>query len=444
MKPSADAVAASLKRRLPPPIPGDQVLLEMMSADDSVCPVVVNGKENMTRNAGLVVSTYRVVVVFHDERFDVMEIPCMSIEEVKEPKKASYVLTPKNELGEEVVIVNKLPWDLRVAFRSRRESQGLYNVLLAMKDLTSAKSMPGSTSALERLFAFDHGKRYHELYQDLGKTGAPADDGWELYDVEKELLRQTTAPAVTAAVTGKEEEWEGGGIGTNLRPWFRIAHIDKEDEGFSPTYPSRFVVPRSATDKLLRAVSEFRSRQRIPMVSFVHLKSGGVMSRSSQPLPGLQTASSQADEVMCESLLSQSYMRGGTPIPSAYHDGTAVRAVATATSPTSPAASSPARRMAPPSLSGAPPSLTGAPPSLTGAPPSLAGAPPSLAATSRRSSADPMADTSAMKALKEKHRRPPTVIFDARSHIAAQANRGRGGGFETSKHYNCRCGFCFI
>ena len=221
--------------------------------------------------------------------------------------------------------------------------------------------------------------------------------------MERELARQTGS--------GDAEKWVGAGVGVNLRPWFRICHLDKEDEGFSPTYPSRFVVPRSATDKLIRAVSQFRSRQRIPIVSFVFLRTGAVLTRSSQPLPGLNSNRSQADEVMCESLLSQAYIKGGTPIPSAFHEDS------DSVSPTKKKG-----------LTNAPPSLSAAPPSLTGAPPSLApGAQPSLDNT-----------TAQMKQLKEKQKRPPTVIFDARSPVAATGNRARGGGYESSKYYSCK------
>ena len=131
----ASSPEAALRRRIPAPIPGDTVAYESMDPDPQMCPVLINGKENLCRPVGVIVSTYRIVVVPHSDVFPVIEIPAMCIDEIKEPKRAPYLLNKKQEPGEEVSISSKLPWDIRLGFRLRRDSQGLYNVLNAMRKL---------------------------------------------------------------------------------------------------------------------------------------------------------------------------------------------------------------------------------------------------------------------------------------------------------------------
>eukprot|EP01064_Diplonema_japonicum_P019438 TRINITY_DN2814_c3_g1_i1.p1 TRINITY_DN2814_c3_g1~~TRINITY_DN2814_c3_g1_i1.p1 ORF type:complete len:850 (+),score=155.50 TRINITY_DN2814_c3_g1_i1:65-2551(+) len=402
---TSQQIAVSLKERMPPLVPGDQVVLEYRTGDVDNCPCLLTGRENSARPVGLIVTLYTVIVIFHDERYDNIEIPIMCIDEVREPKKIP-------RMAEEVVIVNKLPWDLRIGFHTRRESAGLYNAVMFTKK-SLGQNLPGQPPPLERLFAFDHARRYKEKYKNT-------ENGWDIYNIENELDRQTRAGSVKDQ---EGSEWAGKGIGICLRPWFRIAHIDKDDEGFSPTYPSRFVVPRNATDKLIKTVAGYRSRARVPMVSWVSVKTGAILARSSQPLAGYSNSRSHADEVVCETLLAQAYIPGGTPIPACFHDDAPDTSSSPSSSPRVPVSGRP------------PPSLAALPPSLT--------APPSLSASSHRRS-DPtpsVNEITAMKQQQEKHKRPYTVIFDARSQIAATANRARGGGFETSKNYNCKLYF---
>jgi myotubularin-related protein 1/2 len=67
---------------------------------------------------------------------------------------------------------------------------------------------------------------------------------------------------------------------------WRISSINN-DYSFSPTYPSFFAVPSCVTDTELEAVGRFRSKQRIPVLSWRHPRTGCSMTRSSQPLVGM-------------------------------------------------------------------------------------------------------------------------------------------------------------
>jgi uncharacterized membrane protein YgcG len=64
------------------------------------------------------------------------------------------------------------------------------------------------------------------------------------------------------------------------------------------TYPRILIVPRSQTDQQLTEAAQFRSRQRLPVVCFVHPKTGAPLLRSSQPYVGLRGKRSEADELL--------------------------------------------------------------------------------------------------------------------------------------------------
>ncbi|XP_034890520.1 phosphatidylinositol-3-phosphatase myotubularin-1 isoform X3 [Populus alba] len=54
-----------------------------------------------------------------------------------------------------------------------------------------------------------------------------------------------------------------------------------------PSYPFALIVPKSISDEEVIQASNFRSKGRLPIVSWCHPESGAVLARSSQPLVGL-------------------------------------------------------------------------------------------------------------------------------------------------------------
>ncbi|GAB6027302.1 Myotubularin- protein 2 [Chamberlinius hualienensis] len=98
------------------------------------------------------------------------------------------------------------------------------------------------------------------------------EDGWQVYDPLMELKRQSVP----------NEFW-------------RISRINDKHE-LCDTYPSIFAVPTSATDDHLRAVSNFRSRGRLPVLSWIHPESFAAITRCSQPLVGVSGKRSKDDE----------------------------------------------------------------------------------------------------------------------------------------------------
>ncbi|KAL4752301.1 hypothetical protein BDW72DRAFT_171510 [Aspergillus terricola var. indicus] len=107
-------------------------------------------------------------------------------------------------------------------------------------------------------------------------------NGWELYDAIKELARQ--------------------GINRDGHSW-RISHINS-DYGFSPTYPALFAVPSSISDNTINYAGRYRSRARIPVLTYLHPVNNCSITRSSQPLVGFRGNRSIQDEKLLAAIFA--------------------------------------------------------------------------------------------------------------------------------------------
>lgn len=112
------------------------------------------------------------------------------------------------------------------------------------------------TADVSWLFAFDH----HNSTVEPGKP----EHGWEAYDREKEWRRLKILDS---------ERW-------------RICRIN-HDYKFCPTYPNAFIIPRAVTDETIALVGQFRSKSRVPIMSWLHWSNGGSIWRCSQPKVGI-------------------------------------------------------------------------------------------------------------------------------------------------------------
>ncbi|KAI1468269.1 phosphatases II [Daldinia caldariorum] len=130
--------------------------------------------------------------------------------------------------------------------------------------------------SIEKLYAFS--------YQPL-KIEKPF-DGWHIYDPRVEFRRQ--------------------GISTKSvdRGW-RISLINK-DYTFSPTYPGLLVVPSKISDNVIKYAGSYRSRQRIPVLTYLHSLNNCSITRSSQPMVGFRGNRSIQDEKLVSACFSAS------------------------------------------------------------------------------------------------------------------------------------------
>lgn len=120
--------------------------------------------------------------------------------------------------------------------------------------------------SVEKLYAFTH----RPLKNEKGMNG------WDFYDPKAEFKRQ-----------GISEKFPGKG--------WRITTINN-DYSFCDTYPAFLVVPSKISDNVLKYAREFRSRNRIPVLSYLHPVNSCTITRSSQPLSGITRKTNVQDE----------------------------------------------------------------------------------------------------------------------------------------------------
>ncbi|KYQ89460.1 hypothetical protein DLAC_10131 [Tieghemostelium lacteum] len=116
----------------------------------------------------------------------------------------------------------------------------------------------------------------------------PDIDGWKIYDIKKEYSR-----------FGILEDSDS--LSNNL--YWRFTTINK-DYKFCSTYPSTFVVSRVMLDKDLEKIFSFRSKGRIPVLSWKDPNGYASITRCSQPLVGIERTRCVEDETLCSNLSS--------------------------------------------------------------------------------------------------------------------------------------------
>ncbi|KAI9294930.1 phosphatases II [Neoconidiobolus thromboides FSU 785] len=95
------------------------------------------------------------------------------------------------------------------------------------------------------------------------------------------------------------EEFRRMGIETNSNSW-RFTTINSS-YNFSPTYPSTLVVPTSVSDAVLKYACKYRSKCRLPVLTYLH-PNGSSITRCSQPLLGIQKNRSYQDERLIQAI----------------------------------------------------------------------------------------------------------------------------------------------
>ncbi|KAF5018369.1 hypothetical protein F66182_9656 [Fusarium sp. NRRL 66182] len=153
------------------------------------------------------------------------------------------------------------------------------------------KSRTCKLGTVEKLYAFSHKPLKNEREV----------NGWSAYDPKAEFRRQ--------------------GISEKLadKGW-RITHINK-DYTFCDTYPAFLVVPSKISDNVLKYAKDFRSRNRIPALSYIHPINNCTITRSSQPYSGITRKTNVQDEKLVAAsfnalLPSGSASGDSTPLPS--------------------------------------------------------------------------------------------------------------------------------
>ena len=141
------------------------------------------------------------------------------------------------------------------------------------------ESIKGATcrlGSIDKLYAFSYKPVPHE--QQIS--------GWDLYDAKAEWKRQGISDK------GVDRGW-------------RISKINT-DYGFSPTYPALLPVPTTISDNTLNYAGKYRSRARVPVLTYLHPVNNCSITRSSQPMAGIRGNRSIQDEKLVSACFSAS------------------------------------------------------------------------------------------------------------------------------------------
>jgi len=111
-----------------------------------------------------------------------------------------------------------------------------------------------------------------------------ADNGWGLYNPVAEYTRMGC--------------FDSDGSNDQSVVWriFRQETSGTLSYSFSPTYAATLVLPALMTDLELAEAASYRSKKRLPAVTYREKISGAVLCRSSQPMAGVGNKRSKADE----------------------------------------------------------------------------------------------------------------------------------------------------
>ncbi|KAG5506835.1 hypothetical protein GH5_06055 [Leishmania sp. Ghana 2012 LV757] len=244
-------------------------------------------------------------------------VPLPSRPRYADPLPALYVVT----------LHTKHVWQYRLIVQSERLLKNIRAHLTVVHCLARVSDLPA--------FHYAEARQRQQQQRRDGSSGSAnsagdatktatmwsTEFGWNLYSPQREFTRQLCVDASrpTPEVATEAALQEGRiGLHQDLRPWFSL--VDLRDEGrdvgrgerpadcqytCSPTYPWLFLQPKLVDRELLLKAMAARSRARVPAVSYVCLRTGAVLARSSQPL--MRSPQLSADSDVCYTLINMGY-----------------------------------------------------------------------------------------------------------------------------------------
>lgn len=392
-----------------PPNPKRYFATRSYDFDNKSKPRVDKADEESVRNHAESIRKHYHTQLSHSAVFS---IPHMSIDSAKAEGTSK---------GTCVTVSSKHFWQFKILFTDASHGSRMVQLLNSLQAQT-----------LAQLPAFDYFKaRARGGAKNAGSDesmtrASEMDFGWSVFQEDREYERQLTQNYAASIPNGPELHETGrAGQGADLRPWFRLTTLlEKEVEesdpnlplpitpfiasvGSSPTYPVKVCVPNAASDRfIVEECLATRSRGRIPAVSFVNLRTGAVLARSSQPL---NKKNVMPDSKYCNFLVNHYTAYNCKP----REEQVAVQIQSTLD-----------RKAAPPSLLDSSPVARRAPPSLTDVPRRL---------TDENEVKGP--DSTAVVSSGARH----LNIIDCRPKSAAMGNQAVGGGVESYDF--CKVGY---
>ena len=182
--------------------------------------------------------------------------------------------------------------------------------------------------SLSDVFAFSYFQEKQHLYY---KNCIPKNQGWSLYSMSTEFQRQgvlldalsialddslPSSPSKSPSENNSRENLTEPATESTthssksttkrkkLESTWRVSLLN-QDYNEIPSYPSSLVVPMKIADSALHYAAKYRSKGRIPALSFRYCKNKCVILRSSQPLTGLSMKRSFQDEKLVQELFKR-------------------------------------------------------------------------------------------------------------------------------------------
>ncbi|XP_068919128.1 myotubularin [Petaurus breviceps papuanus] len=225
------------------------------------------------------------------------EIPRLPGETRITDKEVIYICPFNGPIKGRVYITN-----YRLYLRSLETDSGaLLDIPLGV--IARVEKMGGASSRGENSYGLDitckdmrnlrfalkqEGHSRRDIFEILTKYAFPRSHGLPLFA----FLNEEKFPENGWMVYNPIEEYRRQGLPNGQ---WRVSFVNKRFE-MCETYPSILVVPYHSTDDDLRRVATFRSRNRIPVLSWIHPENKNVIMRCSQPLVGMGGKRNKDDE----------------------------------------------------------------------------------------------------------------------------------------------------
>ena len=206
---------------------------------------------------------YRVVFRVHEELDYSFSIPLNTFAEVSKNSKTSNAIHPGNIL---------------------RQTQSWW-VEIDAKDFRTIRFDFGTSAHDERNKLFDslqslafHNQNFKKMF--CHREGAQSlNSRWFIYNPKEEFDRMTKP-------LGKDCQWR---LDTEINQNYKLCE----------TYPSAIIVPEEKgvklDEKMIKKVASYRSKNRLPVLDWIHPETGSALLRCSQPLVGLSETKNEAD-----------------------------------------------------------------------------------------------------------------------------------------------------
>lgn len=200
----------------------------------------------------------------------------------------------------------------RVQGRGRDAAGGAFLIDIICKDVRvltlgfSDEAMADKMASHIKLVAFPPKIDYVQAFadqprpKDIQAGTAERQPGWDIYSAAREVDRQGVL-RVRHPRTGEA--------------LFRVTEMNR-DYVFSPTYPALLVLPERASDAHMQAVGAFRSKARVPAMTWMHPANKTTLWRCSQPKVGMGGNTCAQDEQLISMIREANvYSKDGQHVP---------------------------------------------------------------------------------------------------------------------------------